>query len=168
MDIEARLAALESQLAATQARLAVLEDQEAIRECLYRYSFNADVGRSEEWVGTWTPDGVYQVNDVAWAGADRLMDLIASPANLHQTIENSSLHNVLNLFIRVEGETAWAEGYSIVVILKDGKYEIWSSAYTNYRFARIDGQWFLTWKERQGVGGPHWGGRVIHRYLDHA
>ena len=62
MDLEARLKTME-------ARLAVLEDQEKIRECLSRYSFNADLGRSEEYVNNYTPDGVIILSpDLKWSG----------------------------------------------------------------------------------------------------
>src|SRR5271156_1355869 len=52
---------LESRLASLEAKLQELEDDRKIRELLSRYGFNADLGRSAEWVGLWTDDGAFEV-----------------------------------------------------------------------------------------------------------
>ena len=102
MDVEARLKELEG-------RLQVLEDQEKIRECLSRYSFNADLGRSEEYVNNYTADGVIDLSPtMKWSGKEQLTDFIASPAGGHKAIEGRCQHTSMDYFIRVDGDQAWA------------------------------------------------------------
>src|SRR6185369_1323602 len=113
MDLEARIAALEG-------RVRYLEDQEKIRECLAEYGFNADLGRSDNYVAGWTPDGVYDLDRMYLDGEADLRNMIASPDGFHKTqVENRSQHTVLNLYIRIEGDSAWAEGYSVVFVRQD-------------------------------------------------
>ena len=106
---------VEDRLAAVEARLGVLEDQEKIRRCLARYGFNADLGRSEEYLAIWSEDGLYDLDNGKLEGTAALWDMISSPTGHHKSaIENRSMHAVGNLFIEIDGDTAWAEGYSIV------------------------------------------------------
>ncbi len=159
MTVEAKLKALED-------RVRDLEDQGQIREVLARYGFNADLGRSQEWVDLWTGDGVYDLDSRKWTGREQLHELIASPTEPHKRdVENRSQHNVLNLFIRIEGDRAWAEGYSVVVLNKDGQFGLWTCGYNHWDFERHDGQWLLQRRYRRDIGGKEWGGKVISSYL---
>ena len=132
MDLEARLKALE-------ARLEVLEDQEKIRECLSRYSFNADLGRSEEYVNNYTPDGVINLGlNAKWAGKDQLLDFIASPTGSHKTSFEGrcSDSTSMDYLIRVDGTKAWAEGYSVVFLRKGDKYEAATCGFNHWENLR--------------------------------
>lgn len=160
MDMAARLEALEK-------KVRDIEDKEKIRECLYVYGFNADLGRSELWVDGWTEDGCYDLEDRKWRGPDDLKDLIASPSNPHKSIENKSQHTMLNLFIRIEGDTAWAEGYSATIVKKAPDHiELWGCAYNHFDFVRSGERWILKYRLRRNIGGPEWGGKAIRRYLE--
>jgi len=160
MDLEARLKALE-------ARLEFLEDQEKIRECLARYSFNADLGRSEEYVSNYTPDGVIDLGpNTKWAGKDQLLDFIASPSGSHKTsFEGKSQHTSMNYFIRVNGTKAWAEGYSVVFLRRGDKYEVATCGFNHWDFEKKDGRWYLKYRYRRPVGEDEWGGKVIRDYV---
>jgi hypothetical protein len=159
MDLEARLKQLE-------ARVQELEDQEKIRECLSRYSFNADLGRSEEYVNNYTPDGTIDLGpDTKWAGKEQMMDFIANPKGGHKAIEGRCQHTSMNYFIRVNGNTAWAEGYSVVYLKKGDTYEPFTCGFNHWDFEKRGDRWYLKYRLRRPVGGDEWGGKVIREYL---
>lgn len=150
-----------------EKRLRELEDKEAIRECLHRYGFNADLGRSEKWADGWTPDGVYDLEDRKWRGRAELLDLIGAPNNPHKSIENKSQHTMLNMYIRIDGDTAWAEGYSATIVKQaPDRIELWGCAYNHFDFVRSGDRWLLKYRLRRNIGGPEWGGKAIRRYLE--
>ena len=159
MDVEARLKELE-------ARLLMLEDQEKIRECLSRYSFNADLGRSEEYVNNYTPDGTIDLSPtMKYAGKEQLTDFIASPQGGHKAIEGRCQHTSMNYFIRVNGTKAWAEGYSVVFLKKGDAYEAFTCGFNHWDFEKRGDRWYLKYRHRRPVGDTEWGGKVIREYL---
>jgi hypothetical protein len=160
MDLEARVAALEG-------RVRYLEDQEKIRECLAEYGFNADLGRSDNYVAGWTPDGVYDLDSMYLDGEADLRKMIASPDGFHKTqVENRSQHTVLNLYIRIEGDSAWAEGYSVVFVRQDGNIKAILAGYNHWVFERAGSRWLMKRRTRREIGGEVWGGEVIKQYLE--
>jgi SnoaL-like protein len=159
MDLEARFKELE-------ARVQLLEDQEQIRECLSRYSFNADLGRSEEYVNNYTPDGVIDLSPtMKWSGKEQLMDFIGSPTGGHKSIEGRCQHTSMDYFIRVNGNKAWAEGYSVVYLKKGDEYTVFTCGFNHWDFEKRDGRWYLKYRYRRPVGDNEWGGKVIRDYL---
>lgn len=157
-------------LARLEARLAQLEEVEHIRELLSTYGFNADLGRTPEYLDGWTEDGLYDLTEeLRFAGRAELERLVADPDGMHKReIENRSQHLVANLVIRVEGDTAWAEGYSLVPIAGKEAITIMSLAYNHWDFVRSDDRWLMKRRLRRTVGGPTWGGEVIKSYLEAA
>lgn len=159
---------LEDRVAVLERRLQVLEDQEKIRRALARYGFNADLGRSEEYLAIWSKDGVYDLDGGELAGEAAIWDMISSPTGTHKAhIEKRSMHAVGNLLIEIEGDTAWAEGYSIVWVRDgDGKHQPMTAGYNHWDFVRRDEEWLMTRRTRREVGGPVWGGEIIKSYVD--
>lgn len=152
---------------ALEARLSVLEDQGKIRRVLARYGYNADLGRSEEYVGVWSEDGVYDLGHVVYDGHAQLREMITSPTGLHKVeIENRSLHTVCNLFIEIEGRTAWAEGYSVVWVRYPDGHRPYTAGYNHWEFVRDDDDWLMTRRLRRSIGEAEWGGETIKSYLD--
>jgi ketosteroid isomerase-like protein len=154
-------------IAVLEKRLAILEDKEKIREVLARYGYNADLGRSDEYVNVWTKDGVYDLDAGKLEGEAAIREMISSPTGAHKSqIENRSMHTVCNLHIGIEGDTAWAEGYSVVWVKgEDGKAAPWTVGYNHWEFRRSGDGWLMTLRRRRDVGGPVWGGDVIKSYL---
>jgi hypothetical protein len=159
---------VEDRLAQMEARLQRLEDQEKIRRCLARYGYNADLGRSEEYLALWSEDGLYDLDAGPLRGEPALREMITSPTGHHKSaIENRSMHAVGNLFIEIEGDTAFAEGYSIVWVRgADGKHAPHTAGYNHWDFRRKGDGWLMTRRLRREVGGPQWGGETIKSYLD--
>ena len=161
---------VEQRLAAVEARLQTLEDQEKIRRCLARYGFNADLGRSEEYVNLWSEDGLYDLDSGQLSGEAALREMITSPTGAHKSqIENRSMHAVGNLFIEIQGDTAFAEGYSVVWVRDaNGVHHPRTAGYNHWDFRRKGEGWLMTRRLRREVGGPQWGGETIKSYLDAA
>ena len=160
MDLAARLDALEVELQR-------LRDVEAIRDLLNTYAFNADVGRVEEFLAGWTDDGIYDLLEtMKLEGKDQIRDLVSDPAGMQKTmIENRSQHLTMNVMVRVDGDSAWAEGYSIVPLAGPEGIKIFSAAYNHWDFIREGAAWLMTRRLRRVIGGPTWGGDVIKSYL---
>ncbi|MCI0769687.1 MAG: nuclear transport factor 2 family protein [Chloroflexi bacterium] len=162
-DADAKLVELEQ-------RLQVLEDREKIRETLARYSFTADMGRSREYVENYTDDGTIDLGpSTKWSGHEELTDFITDPAGGHKAIEGRCMHTSVNTFIRIEGDAAWAEGYSVVYTKEGGGeregYGVYTLGYNHWTFKRKDGRWLLAYRHRRPVGGDEWGGDVIKEFL---
>jgi ketosteroid isomerase-like protein len=158
---------LQDTITALEARLRLVEDKEKIKEVLARYGYNADLGRSEEYVDVWTDDGLYDLGAVKYAGKAQIREMITSPTGMHKTqIENRSLHTVCNLHIGVEGDTAWAEGYSIVFVKGEGGVKPLTAGYNHWDFVRAGDGWLMTRRLRRDVGGEEWGGETINSYLE--
>jgi len=92
-----------------------------------------------------------------------LYDVITSKG--HKSIENHSQHTVVNHFIRIDGDKAWAEAYSIVFVKEGDGYKPWTCGYNHFEFERQGDGWLLTLRYRRPVGGDEWGGKVIKAYL---
>ena len=180
-------------LEALEERIQLLEDQEAIRECFARYGFTADLGHSQAWADVWTEDGVYELFPTSIVrGKERLLhDIITNNAG-HKKIENRSQHTAVNHYIRVNGDKAWAEGYSIVYTKKDvgvsapgsdGQrsstnvhlsdlesemegYQAWICCYNHWEFERHEGRWLMKHRNRRPIGGDEWGGAIIKGFLE--
>lgn len=159
IDVEAKIAELES-------RLRILEDREKIRETLCRYSFTADMGRSQEYVNNYTPDGVIDLGpETKWSGAAGLTEFITDPKGGHKAIENHCMHTSLNTHIRIDGDTAWAEGYSVVYVQEGNGYKVYTLGYNRWTFQREEDRWLMKYRHRRPVGGDEWGGDVIKEFL---
>ncbi len=157
----------EAKLKELERRIQLLEDKEGIRECLARYCFNADVGRVEEYADTFAPDGYLEMEGRRLEGREGLMDMFAG-SGLHTSIMNRSTHNVTNVFIRVNGATAWAEFYQIVFVKeKEGDVrKLHFMSYTHCTFVKRNGRWYIKERIRREVGGQEWGGKIVAGYLE--
>ncbi len=150
-----------------ERRIQTLEDKEAVRECLTRYCYNVDLGRPEDYADTFTADGFLDVDGHRMEGREGLLDMFAG-AGRHVTIMNCSTHNVTNLFVRVDGDTAWAEGYQIVLVKARESEErrIYVMSYNLWTLKKTSGRWRIHGRVRREVGGKEWGGKVMRKYLE--
>ncbi len=160
MDLTARVEALETQVRE-------LRDQEEIRHLLSTYAFNADLGRLDEFIQGWTPEGVYDVAEgMLFPDRAAIHAFVSDESGPRGMLENNSQHLVANLVIKVEGDRAWAEGYSIVTLAAEGGVRIFAAGYNHWDFERSEGRWLMALRLRRTIGGPTWGGEVLKSYLD--
>jgi len=167
VDTESRV---DEQLSILTARLRILEVREATRECIARDGFTADLGMVDAYADNYAPDGVSETalegrgNIV---GRDALRTFITSPSN------PGSQHLGINMLIHVDGDTAWAEGYSVTTLRQpDDSFKIHLAGYNHWDFARVDGAWKITRRRRCTIGdvnhGGPWGGTIITRSSEDA
>lgn len=148
-------------LAAIEARLRQLEDVEDIRAHISVYGFNADLGRVSASLDGWAEDGVLDLSEDARATGKAEIEALLNQAGAAPT-----QHLAANLKIKVNGDRAWAEGYSLVVAPHDGEPRILTASYNHWDFARTNGGWKMTNRTRRKLGGPTWGGEIVKSYLD--
>ena len=68
------------------------------------------------------------------------------------------------MMIRVNGNTAWAEGYDVIFVREGDGYVPYTCGYLHWEFEKKDGRWFLSLRRRRAVGGDEWGGKVMKAY----
>lgn len=172
---------LEGRLAALESKVQVLEDDREIRELLSRYGFNADLGRSAEWVDLWTDDGAFEVaipraweagigdqetidrQDAASTGEDLVvrhegreaLDRFIRDPDSHKAIEGRSLHIMdNNLVTSVDGDVATAESYNITLVRRGSQMTLFNASINRWTLARVDGAWRIEECTRRRPGAP--------------
>ncbi len=155
----------ESELEQLNRRVTALEDERAIRELISRYGHYADLGYEDAWVGQWTEDGVYDLVSVLRAGAGyegrivfdgraELYRHIRDPA-AHKAMEGRSLHvQDMNLVVRVNGDHAVAESYSMTLLREGNDMVLRSAGMIGWTLHRVDGHWRIREKKRRPAGDP--------------
>ena len=145
------------------ARVGELEDEREIRYLVGRYGHYADLGYEDAWVDQWTGDGVYDLETVKRDGAgydgparfegrDALYALIRDPA-AHKRLEGRSLHvQDINLVVRIEGDTAFAHGYSMTLMREGDEVRLRGAGLVRWSFRREGGRWRIAGKTRRGIG----------------
>ncbi|MDV7240550.1 MULTISPECIES: nuclear transport factor 2 family protein [Rhodococcus] len=161
-------------MATLEKRIAYLEDVESIREVVARYGFNADLGLARGYVENFVADGVYETGGNGnFRGRDELNEFITAPDGVHkkQVEGRGSQHTGLNLVVRVDGDTAWAEGYSVVVVRSgEAEFGIYTAGYNHWDFVRVEGRWKVKRRHRVDVGDLQrqpdgiWGGDVMTEF----
>ena len=160
----ARLEVLERKMEALEQEVQLLQDYEGVRECLARYSFTCDLGLSEEYVDNFTEDGVIDLDKRRWTGKEQLADFIHNPRG-HKSIEGRCTHASTNYFIRVNGHTAWAEGYLLLFENEADEFKVHACSYNHWDFEKQGDRWHIKYRYRRSVGGEEWGGKVIKSFV---
>ena len=146
----------EQRIAELERRLQEIEDREAIREVIARYGFTADLGYDDEYVAQYTEDGEYDIGGGrVHRGHEELYEFIHNPLGGHKRYVEGrgSQHTSHNLIIRVDGDTAWAECYSVVFVRTGPHtFDIHTAAYNHWDFRRIDGRWRIRRRRRVPIG----------------
>jgi hypothetical protein len=161
---------LEQRVAALEAQVRLLQDIEDVREAISRYGFYADLGLGEEYVANWTADGVYDTGpNGVFRGHDELRAFVTDPDGVHKRdVEgHGSQHIGTNLVVRVDGDAAWAEGYSVVMVRGGTEgYRVFTAGYNHWELRREEGRWRIAVRRRADIGDVHlpngtWGGAVM-------
>ena len=121
-----------------------LRDREQIRELFTRYGLAADTGDAREWSETYAATGTYDGVGGRMTGRAQFFDAIDNPTGVHKRdIECfGSLHTTGPLTMRIDGDSAWAEGYAIVWIRSaDASYRVYSMSYNHWDLQRSGGKW---------------------------
>jgi hypothetical protein len=128
----------EERLAQLEARLRYLEDRQAILDCVARHARGCDRHDSALLASVYHPDGIdehgFSINPgpkyPEWANA------------AHSAMSQQSMHNITTHLCEIEGDTAYAESYSVGLFLDpDGQTARLIAGRYADRLERRDGQW---------------------------
>ena len=164
-----------------ESRIRILEDERELRQLISHYAFRADFGQSEAWVQLWTEDGAYDLGagrnrasggstapELAqpgrYAGHDDLLwKLICGRG--HKLIEGRSQHHTIGpLSFEIDGDSAVAYGYSLVIVQSDTQtrevisgrtgpaINVASANANRWTFARESGRWKIRERYNRQIG----------------
>jgi SnoaL-like protein len=156
---------VEDRLAALEARVAALEDEKAIREVLARYGYYADAPLDEEYFSLFTEDCVMDVSSgrgdnpyevVRWEGLAAMREFLAVRTAAHDDgFYGRSMHvQGNNLAIRIDGDTAVANGYSFIFHQDGPTLRLLSASLNEWHLRRRDGRWLIQERKRRMAGAP--------------
>lgn len=158
--------ALMQRLKTLELRLQALEDEREIRELLSRYGYNADAKRDDAYIDLFADDGAIEISmggddgkyaaGLRFEGKDALRSFIGDPAGHHRPgFYGYSLHlQNANTVIHVDGDTAVANAYSVLLQQIGPETRIVGAGTNQYTFRRVDGHWLITERRRREVGHP--------------
>lgn len=114
------------------ASVTEIQDREEIRALLARYNHAIDAHRSEEWVGLFTDDGVFDSGGRVLQGAAQLRAFADSvPPGLR--------HVVANELVDVRGDEATVSAY--LFILAGTPRSVVTVGVYDDEVRRVDGRW---------------------------
>ncbi|HEY2330279.1 MAG TPA: nuclear transport factor 2 family protein [Acidimicrobiales bacterium] len=112
--------------------VAEIEDREEIRELLARYNHTIDAHQSDEWVGLFTDDGVFDAGGRAMQGPDELRAFADGvPVGLR--------HVIANEIIELDGDQATVKSYLFILAGKPAAVMTTGVYVDSVR--RVDGRW---------------------------
>jgi hypothetical protein len=137
-----------SQFDALEKRLRLLEDRQAIHDVILRYCRGVDRSEPDLILSAFHDDAIDNHFGVVLPFREAIATLKAarsgdSPSN------TTSMHNICNLLIELDGDVARCESYLIVIVRipKDGGDIDWLHAgrYVD-RFERRNGEWRIAYR----------------------
>ena len=124
----------------------ILEEKEELRDLVTRYCLYIDSGRYDDWVATFTEDGVFDSPILGrWQGKAALKQFTDKYRTW--TGNNQPRHCVMNVLVNVEGNHATGECYLLMTHASEGKTELVVSGRYEDRMEKVNGKWLF--KERK-------------------
>ena len=124
----------------------ILEEKEELRDLITRYCLYIDSGRYDDWVATFTEDGVFDSPILGrWQGRVALKQFTEKYRTW--TGDNQPRHCVMNVLVNVEGNHATGECYLLMTHASEGKTELVVSGRYEDRMEKVNGKWLF--KERK-------------------
>jgi 3-phenylpropionate/cinnamic acid dioxygenase small subunit len=120
-----------------------LEDREKVRELFARFCHSIDEGRYEQWVNTFTPDGVFD-SPVAGrhAGRDGLLRFTRNLASSEMG-KVKQRHLITNLSMSLEADRGTTVCNLTVWVTRDGATTLLLVGGYNTRLRKMDGEWYF-------------------------
>ena len=115
-----------------------LEDKDQIRDLFSRYCLYVDSGQAEAYVGLFTEDAVVDLGRIGrFEGRAALLELQQRKGGKTGPMR----HYTMNSLITVEGDTATAASYVLVVNTAGEAPSVAMAAHYFDQLVRQDGQW---------------------------
>jgi hypothetical protein len=160
-DTESDVRALVRRLSSLEQRLQRVEDELAIRNLMTRYCLAADCGNDVLAMACHAEHAQYSVSapkagragehdDLVLEGREAIGEMLRS--ELHRSMLPDTAHTVGPNDIRVEGDSAYAVGYSRLYLREEGQPRLMRLAINQWVFERVDGNWLISRRYSRLVG----------------
>lgn len=159
MDIETKLAGLET-------RLRAVEDQLEILQLLNSYGPLVDSGSAGEAAELWVTGGGYDFGGGARIEAPH--DLVAMyEGESHMSLVNTGVsHLTATPRITVDGDAAEAVGYSFVILREGDHWYVWRGAINHWTLVRTPEGWRIKERLNRVLDGSPESRDVMRKALD--
>jgi ketosteroid isomerase-like protein len=145
---------LAATVAALAERVARLEDHVAIYQLMMSYGPSVDSGTSEFTASLWTDDGVYDFDNESddLDGAAAIKAMVEGPR--HQSyIHEGCAHLVSIPYLRIDGDTAVATGYSSLNHRDGDGFRIGRITANRWELTRTASGWKVTRRTNRILNG---------------
>jgi hypothetical protein len=137
------------------------EDRALIEDLQARYMFALDFGDTDKYLATFTRDGVLDIGDGEIRGHDAIRKIIGA---MPKTDKDSQLrpatgrHNITNIAIKVEGNTASGRAYWFHYSNNNPQRSAVLDGYGHYEdeMAKVNGTWLFTRRRIYNEGVDKW------------
>jgi SnoaL-like domain len=153
-DHDETLESLSKEVKVLASKVADLQAREDIRELFCRYGFAADSGNAREWSEVFARDGTLDGVAGLLTGRAAFARAIEDSEGVHKKeIESKGcLHTTGSVMIRVSGDTAWAEGPTVVWVCEEsGSWRPYSLSYNHWDLQRGGGRWEVALRRSRPV-----------------
>jgi uncharacterized protein (TIGR02246 family) len=141
-------------LEALAARLQALEDREAIRDLIASYGPLADTGAADALSHLWTEDGRYAVGGMTEAKGRAAIAALIDGAVHRGLMADGCAHALGPVTIDLDGDTATARGYSVVLRADGtGGWTAHRVSANRWHLARTPDGWRVTARENALLDG---------------
>lgn len=128
-----------------EERLQRLEDIEAIRNLISRYSPLTDSGQAEAVARIWTEDGEYDIGGFTVAKGRAAISAAINSEPHRNLMESGSAHVLSSPHIELNGDNAVATCFSVLFRRQSEAFETYRVAASRWELVRqADGEWLAT------------------------
>jgi hypothetical protein len=144
-----------------QGRSSYAEDRAAIEDLQARYLFALDFHDPDLYVSTFTEDGVLDVGSGEIKGRQAIKGVIAgmpNPKPVAGKRAGAARHNISNIVIRVDGNTASGRSYWFHYSNDNPERRGVFDGFGHYEddLAKVNGKWFFTKRRIYNEGRDEW------------
>lgn len=148
---------IEERLAALEARCQRAEDHLEILNLLNRYGPLVDSCTAKEAGELWVKGGGYEFmkpdgETVRLEAPDAIADMYSWPGHVELT-QTGCAHFTGTPVITVEGDSAQALAYSVVILKEDDRWFLWRAAVNHWTLARTPDGWRIAERSNRTLDG---------------
>ena len=128
------------------------EDRALIEDLQARYMFALDNDDLGTYVSTFTEDGILDIGEGEWQGRETIKQILTSIPQEEAPAADSGLHsptgrhNISNIALKIEGDTAWGRAYWFHMSNDNPQRKAQLNSYGHYEdvMVKVDGQWLFS------------------------
>jgi len=146
---------MEDVLTQLESRIRLLEDERAIARIVSRYGPLVDSGAADEVAALWAPDGIYDVDGLYMSGRDDIAAMVRSAT--HQGfISGGCAHFQGPVHASVDGGIATAASYSLMILHRDGRFQVERVTAHHWEFERSSSGWQIRRRTSRALDGDNY------------